>query len=186
MRDFHVNVFGTMLRLGNNSQTMIVDFDRSPTKLLIAPLIGVLLIIFCAIYFRYPSANNVSVSAHTIDFKLIERVNEGMKTFPRAPTLGERQWYEFKREKFSSLSTSLCGRLPQCFSYSDAVVAQWYRKEDIPTYFYVRTIEENLSPATSFPCDKYASYTDYYRERQNVTIYNQQQPMLGVEETERE
>lgn len=43
------------------------------------------------------------MATYIIDFKLIERVNEGMKAFPRVPTLDERQQYQFKESKLGFL-----------------------------------------------------------------------------------
>ena len=40
LREFHVNVFGTVLRLEKLSESMIFDCDKAPAQVLVAPITG--------------------------------------------------------------------------------------------------------------------------------------------------
>jgi endoribonuclease Dicer len=80
------------------------------------------------------------------------------------PSLEARQNYKFDEKRFK-----------------DAVVLPWYRVSDHPTYYYVAEICHNDHPNSKFPDEKYISFNDYFINKYNLTIYDQQQPLLDVD-----
>ncbi|ODN02294.1 Endoribonuclease Dcr-1 [Orchesella cincta] len=85
---------------------------------------------------------------------------------PKPQTDEDRKDYKFKAEE-----------------YTDAVVMPWYRNHDVPQYFYVAEICENLTPRSQFPGCEFKTFEEYYNKKYSISIQDADQPLLDVDHT---
>lgn len=104
-----------------------------------------------------------------VDFKLdyayVRNVVSSIDELPRIPTEAERLAFKFDAAKFQ-----------------DAIVMPWYRDRDHPSFYYVAEIID-AKPSSKFPDDKFVTFNDYFIQKYNIIIYDQQQPLLDVDYT---
>uniref|UniRef100_A0A915PWG8 Uncharacterized protein n=1 Tax=Setaria digitata TaxID=48799 RepID=A0A915PWG8_9BILA len=104
-----------------------------------------------------------------VDFKLdyayVRNVVSSIDELPRVPTEAERLAFKFDAAKFQ-----------------DAVVMPWYRDRDHPSFYYVAEIID-AKPSSKFPDDKFATFNDYFIQKYDIVIYDQEQPLLDVDYT---
>ncbi|KAI6224621.1 hypothetical protein M3Y95_00772100 [Aphelenchoides besseyi] len=80
------------------------------------------------------------------------------------PTEEERKAYRFNEERIR-----------------DAVVTPWYRAAEDAPFYYVAEICYDLNPASDFPDKKFQSFNEYYTAKYELSIYDQEQPLLDVD-----
>ncbi|MCP9259520.1 Endoribonuclease dcr-1 [Dirofilaria immitis] len=116
---------------------------------------------------RLASERNTDTSE--VDFKLdyayVRNVVSSIDELPRVPTEVERLAFKFDAAKFQ-----------------DAVVMPWYRDRDHPSFYYVAEIID-AKPSSKFPDDKFATFNDYFIQKYDIIIYDQEQPLLDVDYT---
>ncbi|VDM39187.1 unnamed protein product [Toxocara canis] len=104
-----------------------------------------------------------------VDFKLdytyVRNVVSSIGEMPRVPTEEERRAFKFDPAKFQ-----------------DAVVMPWYRDKEHPSFYYVAEIID-ASPSSRFPDEKFSNFNEYFVQKYNIEIYDQQQPLLDVDYT---
>uniref|UniRef100_A0A158Q8D5 Endoribonuclease dcr-1 n=1 Tax=Elaeophora elaphi TaxID=1147741 RepID=A0A158Q8D5_9BILA len=104
-----------------------------------------------------------------VDFKLdyayVRNVVSSIDELPRIPTELERLSFKFDAAK-----------------YQDAVVMPWYRDRDHPSFYYVAEVID-AKPSSKFPDEKFATFNDYFIQKYDIIIYDQEQPLLDVDYT---
>lgn len=102
-----------------------------------------------------------------VDWDFVDLIWKEKDTLrPKMKTDEDRKDYEFKPE-----------------DYLDAVVMPWYRNHDVPQYFYVAEICENLTPRSQFPGCEFKTFEEYYNKKYTISIQDANQPLLDVDHT---
>ncbi|CAL8072692.1 unnamed protein product [Orchesella dallaii] len=103
----------------------------------------------------------------SVDWKFIDLIWSAKDVpRPKPKTDEDRKDYKFQAEE-----------------YIDAVVMPWYRNHDVPQYFYVAEICENLTPRSQFPGCEFKTFEEYYNKKYTISIQDANQPLLDVDHT---
>ncbi|VDM95207.1 unnamed protein product [Thelazia callipaeda] len=99
------------------------------------------------------------------DYDYVRNIVSSIHKLPRIPNETERKNFKFDASKFQ-----------------DAVVMPWYRDNEHPSFYYVAEIMD-AKPSSQFPDEKFATFNDYFIQKYNITIYDQEQSLLDVDYT---
>ncbi|XP_064484368.1 endoribonuclease Dicer-like [Ornithodoros turicata] len=101
-----------------------------------------------------------------IDWPFVRRICQERNFAPRRVPEAERELFNFREE-----------------DYLDTVVMPWYRNLDKPQFFYVAEICQDLYPCSDFPDAGFETFDAYYREKYDIRVMNEKQPLLDVDHT---
>uniref|UniRef100_A0A0M3IWG4 PAZ domain-containing protein n=1 Tax=Ascaris lumbricoides TaxID=6252 RepID=A0A0M3IWG4_ASCLU len=166
LKAFHHYIFDSVLRLVKGGLAFVPE--KAPVSILIVPLRRG----------KYSVLSRRNELTNQVDFKLdytyVRNVVSSIGEMPRVPSEEERRLFKFDVTKFQ-----------------DAVVMPWYRDKEHPSFYYVAEVclLNNLiidaNPGSKFPDEKFANFNDYFIQKYNIEIYDQQQPLLDVDYTSR-
>lgn len=125
---------------------------------------------------------------YNLDYNYVCNVVKSVEKMPRIPSEVDRQKFIFEYDRFQ-----------------DAVVMPWYRDIERPVFYYVAEvlllflclflfawlpyrccfvqIVSDATPSSKFPDEKFSDFNEYFEQKYNITIYNQNQPLLDVDYT---
>lgn len=159
---FHHYTFTSVLRL--DKYLTLFDPTLSENAYYVVPLSKVK---YSSDEITKPENSEPENETVQIDWNFVEMMwSEKECLRPRQRTDEERKDYEFKPDE-----------------YTDAVVMPWYRNHDVPQYFYVAEICENLTPRSQFPGCEFKTFEEYYNKKYSIGIQDANQPLLDVDHT---